>query len=69
MNSKQIDEAMKNHTPVFYNGVKYRRILEYISWYDDSGNHKLSVVLLPMQDNCTVRVLAEQVTEERGDKI
>ena len=64
MTSKQIDEAMKNRTPVYYNGEKYRRIIEYISWYDNSGSHKLSVVLLPMQDNYTVRVLADKVTME-----
>lgn len=61
MTSKEIDEAMKNRAPVFYNGDEYRRILEYVSWYDDNGKRRLSVVLLAKQGNYSVRVPADKV--------
>lgn len=63
MDSKQIEAAMKEQTPVIYNGVQYRRILEYISRYDHSRKRQLSVVLEPMQGRYTVRVPAEKVME------
>lgn len=61
MNSKEIDIAMKNRTPVFYDGKRYKRILEYISWYDNNGERKLSTTLLSEQGNYSVRVLAKKV--------
>lgn len=67
MESGQIDTAMRRKEPVVYNGRRYKRILEYISWYDNSGNRKLSVVLLA-DGNYTVRVPADKVEllEERN---
>lgn len=62
MDSKQIDKAMRNKTPVVYNGQRYVRILEYVMWYDKQGKRQLSAVLLGEQ-NYTIRVLAEKVVE------
>lgn len=62
MDSKQIDIAMRNKTPVMYNGQQYVRILEYVMWYDKQGKRQLSAVLLGEQ-NYTVRVPAEKVEE------
>lgn len=44
-----------------YDGIQYKRILEYVSWYDKNGNHKLSVVLLAEQGNYSVKVDATKV--------
>ena len=60
MDSKQIDAAMKEQTPVIYDGVQYKRILEFVSWYDYPKKRQLSVVLLPMHGRYTVRVPAER---------
>lgn len=60
MTSKEIDTAMRNRTPVMYDGKRYVRILEYVMWYDNSGIRKLSVVLLA-DGNYSVRVPAEKV--------
>ena len=46
MDSKQIDHAMKRRLPVKYNGMRYDRIAEYVSWYDNERKHHLSAVLL-----------------------
>ena len=46
MTSQQIDNAMRSRCPVVYNGITYRRVTEYISWYDNRGEHQLSAVLL-----------------------
>lgn len=62
MDSKQIDEDMRNKTPVMYNGQRYVRILEYVMWYDKQGKRQLSAVLLGEQ-NYTVKVPAEKVEE------
>lgn len=43
MDSKQIDTAMQEKTPVVFDGIQYKRILEFISWYDNTGKHRLSV--------------------------
>lgn len=69
MTSKEIDTAMKNHTPVWYNGTRYKRILEYISWYDNNSNRNLSVVLLAEQGNYSVRVQADKVKMEDKNEI
>lgn len=61
MDSKQIDTAMRERTPVSCDGILYDRILEYISWYDNQGNHRLSVVLKSLNKRYTVRVPAEKV--------
>ena len=66
MDSKQIDRAMRLRLPVVYEGVRYERIREYISWYDPSGQHRLSVVL--QNGNRTYRVLAENVQLEMDYK-
>lgn len=44
MTSQQIDTAMRSRCPVVYNGITYRRVTEYISWYDNRGEHQLSAV-------------------------
>lgn len=62
MDSKQIDTAMRNKTPVMYNGQRYVRILEYVMWYDKQGKRQLSAVLLGEQ-NYIVRVPSEKVEE------
>lgn len=46
MDSKAIHDAMRKRLPVKYNGMRYDRIVEYISWIDDEGKHKLSVGIL-----------------------
>lgn len=62
MDSKQIDTAIRNKTPVMYNGQHYNRILEHVMWYDKQGKRQLSAVLLGEQ-NYTVRVPSEKVEE------
>jgi len=68
MDSKQIDIAMRERLPVICDKQQYRRILEYISWYDGYGKRHLSVVLEPMQGRYTVRVPAEKVDIFSGDE-
>ena len=65
MDSTQIHAAMRKRLPVQYDGRKYDRILEYISWYDDQNKHHLSAVLLIGRNS--VRVPAESV-ETMEDK-
>ena len=60
MDSKTIHELMQRKAPVFYDGVQYDRILEYISWYDQLGKHNLSVVLI--RGKSTIRVLADKIS-------
>lgn len=60
MDSKQIDNAMKRRLPVMYNGRRYDRILEYVSWYNNDGKHRLSAVLLD-GNNSSYRVPADKV--------
>ena len=62
MDSKEIDRAMRLRLPVVYEGVRYDFIREYISWYDTSGAHRLSVVI--QNGNYCQRVLAEKVRLE-----
>lgn len=59
MDSKQIDAAMRERIPVVYDGKKYERIIEYVSWYDNNKNRRLSVVLL--QGRTSYRVPADKV--------
>lgn len=59
MDSKQIDAAMRDRLPVVCDGKRYDRIQEYISWYDDTRNRRLSVVLLLGRNSC--RVPADKV--------
>ena len=59
MDSKEIDRAMRTCKPVMYEGKRYERIIEYISWYDKNGKHRLSVVLL--QGRASYRVPADKV--------
>lgn len=61
MDSREIDRAMRRRSPVMYDGQKYERILEYISFYDNEGKHQLSAVLL--QGRTSYRVPAEKITE------
>ena len=61
MDSKQIDTAMREKTPVTCDGMRYKRIIDFISWYDNTGKHRLSVVMLEMNGRNTVRVPAERV--------
>ena len=59
-NSKYIHELMRSRAPVTYDGIQYDRVAEYISWYDDLGNHHLSVTLI--RDNYSIRVPADKIT-------
>lgn len=68
MTSQQIDNAMRSRCPVVYNGITYRRVTEYISWYDNRGEHQLSAVLLDANGKCTVRVLADKVEPMKGEE-
>ena len=63
MDSRQIDRAMRERVPVRCGGIPYRRIVEYVSWYDGKKIRHLSAVLLDWNSNCTVRVPAELVEE------
>ena len=60
LDSKTIHELMRSRTPVSYDGIQYKRITEYVSWYDDLGKHHLSVTLI--RDNYTIRVPADKIT-------
>ena len=46
MDSKQLHGLMKIGQPVSYDGKKYDRILELVSWYDGQGKHQLSAGLI-----------------------
>lgn len=59
MDSKQIDAAMRDRLPVIYDGKRYDCIHEYVSWYDDAGQRRLSVGLL--QGRHLYRVPADKV--------
>jgi hypothetical protein len=59
MDSNQIHNAMKMRLPVAYEGMRYDRILEYVSFYDKDGKRRLSLVLL--LGNSTFRVPADKV--------
>ena len=61
MDSKEIDHAMRHRLPVMYEGKRYDRIAEYISYYDEHGKRHLSAVLL--QGRTAYRVSAEKVKE------
>lgn len=61
MDSKLIAKAMYNKIPVFYNGKKYKRIIEYILWYDYKGEKQLSCTLLEMNTNTSIRVKADKI--------
>ena len=60
MDSKTIHELMRSRAPVIYDGTRYDRIAEYVSWYDKQGNHQLSVVLI--RNNYTMRVPADKIS-------
>lgn len=64
MDSRTVDEAMRKRLPVMYDGTRYDRIIEYISWYDLNRKHRLSVVL--QRQRYSVRVPADKVTLEEG---
>lgn len=59
MDSAQIDAAMRDRLPVVYNGQRYDRIIEYISWYDNNQKRRLSAVLI--QGRASYRVPADKV--------
>ena len=59
MDSQQIDRAMRDRLPVVYEGHRYDRIIEYVSWYDESRKRRLSVVLI--QGRGLQRVPADKV--------
>lgn len=61
MNSAEIDHAMKHRLPVVYNEIRYDRIVEYVLWYNNYGDRKLSIGLLDQNGKCVVRVPAEKV--------
>ena len=59
MDSKELHRAMKLRLPVVCDGVKYDRIGELVSWYDNAGKNHLSCGLIG--NNHIVRVLADKV--------
>lgn len=59
MDSKDIDRAMRLRLPVVCDGVRYDRIAEYISWYDDNGKRRLSCGIV--RQNYIMRVPADKV--------
>lgn len=59
MDSAAIDAAMRDRAPVVYDGRRFDRIHEYISWYDGTGKRRLSVGLL--QGRTSYRVPADKV--------
>ena len=59
MDSTQIHTAMREQLPVIYDGKRYDRIIEYISWYDANKKRRLSAVLL--LGRSSYRVPAEKV--------
>lgn len=59
MDSKQLHGLMKRGRAVSYDGKKYDRILELISWYDGQGKNHLSAGLISGQHY--VRVPADKV--------
>lgn len=59
MDSKEIHRAMRLRLPVMYDGRRFERVSEYISWYNDKGQHQLSAVLI--DKNYSMRVLADRV--------
>lgn len=61
MESKDIIETMKADKPVVYNGSVYKKILEYILWFDSSKVEHKSVVLLDKNGSTTVRVDANRI--------
>lgn len=65
MDSKQIDAAMRDKLPVVYDGKRYDRIQEYVSWYDNTGHRRLSCGLVLGRH--LVRVPAEKV--EMGEEM
>lgn len=68
MNSRQIDAAMQDGTPVICDGRRYRRVVECVSWYDLRGVRRISAVLMSEQGNYTVRVPAEKVYAGKEDE-
>ena len=64
MDSKQITKAMRYRTPVYYDGQKYERILEYVLWFDSKNSKRLSCVLLECNKHSSVRVPADKVYME-----
>ena len=60
MDSKTIHELMQSRKPITYDGIQYDRIAEYISWYDQLGQHRLSVMLV--RGNYAIRVLADKIS-------
>lgn len=60
MDSKTIHELMRDRKPVYYDGIQYDRIAEYVSWYDNQGKHHLSVNLI--RNNYSMRVPADKIT-------
>lgn len=61
MDSKQIAEAMRLKLPVRYNGITYRKIAEYILWYDPTGNRRTSVSLLDKNSHSITRAPADRI--------
>lgn len=66
MDSARIDAAMRSREPVIYAGARYDRIIEYISWYDESGKRRLSVTLL--QGRTSYRVPADKVEPVKNEE-
>lgn len=66
MDSRTVDQAMRERLPVVYDGRRYSRITHYISWYDEAGNRRLSVDL--QEGRTSYRVPADKVELLEVDK-
>ena len=60
MDSKEIHTAMRMRLPVMYDGKRFERMDQYISQYDHTGKHILSVRLIA-SDRCCHYVPADRV--------
>lgn len=67
MQSSEIIEAMKRHMPVMYDGSEYKKITEYILWFDKQGNKRTSVSLLDKNGATMLRAPADRIELARKE--
>lgn len=67
--SKEIVGAMKEGTPIIYNGAKYIRIMEYILWFTDAGEQRTSVTLLDKNGRSVVRADSARIALAEMEKL
>lgn len=57
---ERIHDAMRRRLPIMHNKIRYDRILEWVSWYTNQGEHRVAVVLLEKRNS--VRVPVDEIT-------